>query len=232
MEKLRNITSLCLLVLFSVSLTLTAQVTDCTANYEKALLLYNRGMADSVLAILKPCIDDKGALSKLSKETCTRIYRLAALSSIMTGNPDDAEKYARRLLIYQPGYKNSQHEGDLQEFRLILDRINPSPFIRAGITVGGNMPLLKLQKEYSNYELSSMESEISGSLGYQFGISGEIFLMKNMSVEAGAGMNQVIFNYSVSGFNESFINVQNIYDQKIHGLIFLFLQDIILILVP
>jgi hypothetical protein len=215
MEKIKSITVLCLLIFFSMSFTVTAQVTDCTANYEKALLLYNRGMADSVLAILKPCIDIKSAFNKLSKEACARIYRLAALSSIMTGNPGDAEKYARELLVYQPDYKNSQHEGDLQEFRLMLDRINPKPFIRAGITAGGNLPFLKLQKEYSNYELASMKSSLKGSLGYQFEISGEIFLMKNLSLEIGAGMNQVIFKYIVSGFNESKLYSENKYDQKI-----------------
>lgn len=215
MEKIKNTITLCLLMTFSLSLPLNAQETDCSAGYEKALLLYNRGMADSVLAIMKPCIEDKSAFSKLSKETCARIYRLVALSSIMTGNTVDAEKYARGLLVYQPDYKNSQHEGDLQEFRLMLDRISPKPFIRAGIKAGGNIPFLKLQKKYSNYELDIMESNLKGSPGFQFGISGELSVKKNLSLEIGAGMIRVMFRYTVSGINESHLYAENIYNQKI-----------------
>jgi hypothetical protein len=195
--------------------SLKAQVIDCSVNYEKALLLYNRGMADSVLSILKPCLESKSDLNRLPKETCARMFRLAGLSSIMTGNPADAEKYARNLLVYQPDYKNSLNEGDLQEFRLMLDKITPQPFIRFGIAAGTNLPLLKLQKEYSNYELTSMKSELKGSPGYQFGISGEMALSRDISLEIGAGLNQIMFNYSVSGFNESTLFIQNKYNQKI-----------------
>jgi hypothetical protein len=44
----------------------------------------------------------------MSKETRARIFRLAALSSIMTGNPTEAEKYSRKMLINQPDYKESK----------------------------------------------------------------------------------------------------------------------------
>ena len=215
MGMINKLFGFCALIVFSASFSLTAQVTDCAVNYEKALLLYNRGMADSVLAILKPCMEDKNAFSRLPKETCARIYRLAALSSIMTGNPTEAEEYSKGLLIYQPDYKNSQHEGDLQEFRLMLDRITPQPFIRIGISAGTSIPLLKLQKEYSNYELTSMKYELQGSPGYQFGISGEMALLRNISLEIGAGLNQIMFNYSASGFNESTLYIQNKYNEKI-----------------
>jgi hypothetical protein len=211
----KKIFTICMLIFFSASFSLSAQKTDCAVNYEKALLLYNRGMADSVLAILKPCMEDKSAFSRLPKETCARIYRLAALSSIMTGSPADAEEYSKGLLVYQPNYKNSQHEGDLQEFRLILDKINPLPFIRIGISAGSNLPLLKLQKGYSNYELTSMRSELQGRLGYQFDISGEMALLRNISLEIGAGLNQIMFNYSTAGFDENTLYIQNKYNQKI-----------------
>lgn len=215
MVKIRIIVLLCLLGFLAAISPVDAQVTDCPLNYEKALMMFNRGMADSVCVILKPCLEDKQALKGLSKETCTKIFRLASLSSIMTGNPEEAERYARSLLKYQPDYKNVQHEGDLQEFRLILDRITPRPSLKAGITAGTNFPFVRLRKEYTNYQLDSPETSLSGSMGYLFRITGELALSKSIAVEAGVGINRIMFEYTISGRNQALNLVKNIYDQKI-----------------
>ena len=115
-------------------LCIFSQTADCSVNYERALLLYNSGMADSSLSVMKPCLDNDEALNKISKETRARIFRLASLSCIMKGDPEEAEKYARKMLINQPDYKDQQNEGDLDEFRLILDKIFPQPAMRIGIS--------------------------------------------------------------------------------------------------
>ena len=205
-----------LMILFFKPFSISAQIADCSVNYEKALLLYNSGMADSALSVVKPCVENNEALNKISKDTRARIFRLAALSSIMTGNPTEAEKYARKMLIYQPDYKNKQNEGDLMEFRLMLDKITPQPSLRIGITAGANIPFVKLQGKYSNYDLQTGEYSLKGSFGYQFGIIGEKVLTKNISLEAGAGISRVNFNYSITGMDIlSYQNMQYRYDQKI-----------------
>jgi hypothetical protein len=173
-------------------------------------------MADSALSVMKPCLNNNEALSKISKETRSRIFRIAALSSIMNGNPSEAEKYARKMLIYQPDYKSQQHEGDLDEFRLILEKISPQPSIRVGIAAGVNIPFVKLQGNYSNYDFNLGKYSLKGRLGYQFGIIGEKMLTKSISIEAGAAINQVMFDYTVSGINVStFQSFKNLYNQKI-----------------
>jgi hypothetical protein len=173
-------------------------------------------MADSALNVIKPCLGNNDALNKISKETRARIFRLAALSSIMTGNPGEAEKYARKMLINQPDYKNKPDESDLQEFRLMLDKITPQPSLRIGLTAGINIPFVKLQREYTNYDLNLGKYSLKGKLGYQFGIIGEKMLTKSISIEAGAAINQVMFDYTVYGINvttsQSF---ENLYNQKI-----------------
>ena len=128
--------SLLLMVLLIKPFFIYTQTTDCSVNYEKALLLYNSGMADSALRIMKPCLENKEALNNISKETRSRIFRIAALSSIMNYDPVEAEKYAREMLINQPYYKKNQNEGDLMEFSLMLDKISPQPSFRVGFTGG------------------------------------------------------------------------------------------------
>jgi len=71
-------------------------------NYERALILYNNGMVDSTFTLLQPCLDNKSDLSGIPKETRARIFRLAALSSIMLGDGEKAEEYNRKMVIYQP----------------------------------------------------------------------------------------------------------------------------------
>lgn len=217
MKKNIRIISLCFMVLLIKSLCVYAQTTDCSVNYERALLLYNSGMADSALSVMRPCLENNEALNKISKETRTRIFRIAALSSIMNGNPGEAEKYARKMLINQPGYKNNPDESDLQEFRLMLDKITPQPSLRIGLTAGITIPFVKLQKEYTNYELWSEKYTLKGSIGYQFGIVGEKALTKNISLEVEAGISQVMFNYTISGMDVvTSQTVKNLYDQKIN----------------
>lgn len=169
MKKNIRIISLCLMILLIKPFCVSSQTTDCSVNYEKALLLYNSGMADSALSIIKPCLGNNDALNKISKETRARIFRLAALSCIMNGNPTEAEKYARKMLINQPDYKNKPDESDLQEFRLMLDKITPQPSLRIGLTAGINIPFVKLQKEYTNYELNLGKYSLNGKLGISLG---------------------------------------------------------------
>ena len=63
-----GIQAFCLLVMLFLPTNIFSQISDCSRNYEKALLLYNGGMADSSLRMLQPCIENKKALNKLSKE--------------------------------------------------------------------------------------------------------------------------------------------------------------------
>lgn len=214
MKRNIEITAFCMMVIFLNPISAFAQTADCPVNYERASLLYNSGMPDSALSIIKPCLENKKALNNISKETRGRIFRLAALSNIMTGSPADAERYARKMLTCLPDYKNKMADEDLLEFRLMLNKLVPQPSLRFGITGGTNLPVLKLQKEYSNYNLDSLKSGLKKSFGFQFGIIGEKALSGNFSLEAGAGISQVIFEYSTSGVDLDFQNRQYIYDQK------------------
>jgi hypothetical protein len=192
------------------------QVQDCSERYETALLLYNGGMADSALIILKPCIDNKRELQTMSKVQRARIFRLAALSGIMTGKPDNAEKYAREMLINQPDYRNKENEDDLVEFRLILEKLKPQPSFRFGIAGGSSLAFLKLRKEYSNYDLKSPEYSVNAKMGYHLGVKAEKTISKNLSIEAAVSLEQARWNYAITDTNvQSNINILNTYPQKI-----------------
>ena len=54
-----------------------------------------------------------------------------------------------------------------------------------------NMPFVKLNGHYSNYELQSGLYNLEGSIGYQFAIIFEKMLAKNISLEAGAGISRI-----------------------------------------
>ena len=199
MKRINRTFVISLIVLTFLQSEIFAQIEDCSLNYEKALLLYNSGMADSALRIMKPCIENKEMLKNISKETRARIYRLAALSGIMTNNPEEAEKFARKLLINEPDYKDKKNDEDLNEFRLLLDKITPKPSLRLGAAAGLNIPFINLQRKFSNVALQSEKNSFDGIPGFQFGLIGEKVLTKYISLEAGVGLTQATFNYNISG---------------------------------
>ena len=199
------------MVLF-VPLIIKGQTTDCSSNYEKALLLYNKGMADSALSLLKPCLESKRTLKSQSARTNGRIFRIAALSCIISDNPRDAEKYVKQMLKYQPDYKDNFKEDDLMEFRLMVNKRYSQPALRLGVMGGINIPFVKLEKKYSDYETSfGGDYTLDRSTGFQFGIAGEKTLTKNISIEVAAEITQILFKYTVNGQQ----SVQYQYDQSI-----------------
>ena len=143
----------CLFVFMSGLILLSAfchaQQMNCSERYNAALQLYNYGMADSALNTLKPCLDNKQVLKQQSKETSASMFRLAALSSILTGNPEEADKYITRLLQYQPDYGENFREDDLEEFRHLVLNKSTHPSIIIGIRAGINFPFLELQNNYT-----------------------------------------------------------------------------------
>jgi len=193
-----------------LSVYCTAQEVSCSDRYEAALGLYNYGMADSALSTLKPCLDNKQVLKQQSKETSASMFRLAALSSIMTGNPEEADKYITRLLQYQPDYKENFREDDLEEFRLILLNKSTHPSIMLGIRAGINIPFLKLQKNYSYPEKIAETYELERSTGFQIALTGEKAFTSNFSVEMGVGLTGIQFDYKVSSQYEPYYYKQKL----------------------
>lgn len=152
MKRIKYIIAISLLLIFFTPLTIYAQFTDPDSDYNQALQLYNYGMADSALNVLKPYLKNKKELSKISKERCIGIFRLAALSAIMTGDVTEAEAYVKKLVIYQPDYRHNFRENDLTEFRLMVDNVVARPSIRIGIMAGINFPFVTVSKKFSDYD--------------------------------------------------------------------------------
>jgi len=211
MKSLKTFILPCILGICFLSVNSNAQVPNCSGNYEKALQLYNYGMADSVLNMLEPCLEHKKALKNVSKETCANIFRLAALASIMTGLPAEAESYITQLLKYQPDYKNNMRDDDLEEFRMILNSKSAQPDLLLGIRAGANIPFLNLEKSISDYDAQESYYSLDSKIGYQLGIDIEKTFTKNLSLEAGAGFTQILFRYNT----RSTIEGINAYDQSI-----------------
>ena len=139
-----------ILCLFLCHIPSKAQEVDCGEKYSLALTQYNYGLADSALAILEPCLFNSRVHKQLSNDESVDIYRLAALSSIMIGDPENAERCVRQMLQYKPDYAKNWREGDLMEFRYMIENITSQPLVRLGIQGGMNTPFLNLKKHYTD----------------------------------------------------------------------------------
>jgi hypothetical protein len=104
------------------------------------------------------------------------------------------------MLKYAPDYKDNFKEDDLMEFRLMVNKKYSQPALRLGAAGGINIPFVKLVKKYSDYPTSfGADYTLAGSTGYQFGIACEMVLSKNISLEAAAGITQILFKYTSNG---------------------------------
>jgi hypothetical protein len=219
MKKIIIIVYVFILAICIIPLRITGQTSDCYNNYEKGVIFYNSGMSDSTLATLKPCLNSNAALSKVPRETRSRIYRLAAMSSIMLGDGAKAEEYIRQMLINQPDYKANPNKDDLMEFKQILDKIEVKPSFIAGIMAGTNYPFVNLEKQYSNYSLTDGKYSFKTGLGFQFEAFAEKALTKNISIEAAVGFLSNSFTYEIAGKDPSAnLDVLLQYDQKVTSL--------------
>jgi tetratricopeptide (TPR) repeat protein len=196
MKRIKHILALTLLILVFTAINCLAQSGDIYADYEKALQLYNYGMADSALILLNTCIENRKELNRLSPERRASIYRLAALSDIMIGNSDEAEEYARRMVKNKPDYRQHYQDDDLMEFRMMVERTIAQPSFRIGIIGGINIPFVTVQKKYSDYESPAETYTLSKRAGYQFGIAVENTVAKKVSIEASPGITQILFKYN------------------------------------
>jgi len=177
--------------------TSMAQEIDCGENYGLALTQYNLGLADAALSILEPCLFNKRINKDLTGGESTNIYRLAALSSIMIGNSEAAEKFVREMLKYAPDYAENWREGDLMEFRHMIEGITSQPSLKLGLRAGLNFPLLSLQKNYADPENLGARFSLEGRTGYQLGILSEAAISRNLALEGGLGLQRVSFDYLV-----------------------------------
>jgi hypothetical protein len=115
------------------------------------------------------------------------------------------------MLKYLPDYKNNKNEGDLMEFRLMLDKLTAIPSFKISLLAGFNTPFSEIKKQFSNYQALEGSASLSNSVGYIFGISGEKMLARRLSLEAGVEIAQYKFKYSV----EEESSEQIIYNQNI-----------------
>jgi len=198
MKRIKYIIALCLSLICFTSLESIAQQSDIYADYYNALQLYDLGMADSALNVLRTCIKNKKELNEISKERHANIFRLAALSAIMTDNIPEAEGYVKQLVTYEPDYRHNFRENDLTEFRLMVDKAVAQPSVRLGATGGINLPFVNVHKQFSDYESPVVAYNIGRNTGYQFCIIGEKALTKRISMELSAGITKIRFQYSTT----------------------------------
>jgi len=104
--------------------------------------MYNTGRFDAALETLTPCMENPDALKEVSKSTMVDIYRLAALCGYMTGKTEEADRYTRQVLVYQPDYKGNPREDDLAEFTSSINALTVIPKMSIGLRLGTSLPMV------------------------------------------------------------------------------------------
>lgn len=187
---------LTIIFLAACSASITAQVNDCSFYYYNAMNLYSTGNIDSAYAITRYCIRDARLFSKTPSKTKADIYRLNALSSILLDKPDDARASIKKLLSFQPYYKDNFRQGDLLEFKQVVNSFSVQPELLAGVNCFTGYSGISLKKVLTE-EDNAVSRNISVRSEYGAGLFIEHAFTKNIS--AGVGASLYRFNVSYTG---------------------------------
>jgi len=188
-----------------------AQLTDCVISYAKALDMYNTGQFNVALETLTPCLESTNAQKKVSKSTRMELFRLAALCSYLTGKTEEADRYTRKVLFYQPDYKNNPRDDDLAEFTGSINSLIVLPKLSVGLSAGTSYPVVSLVNQYSAIDPEIQTHSISGKPGIHARFTIEYLFSKSLSLCAEPGYTYQQLDYRVVDSN----SIEHNYDQEL-----------------
>jgi len=202
--------SVLILLLSVCSFNLCAQQVDCSRKFYQAESYYNRGMIDSAITTLTPCLENMEFMKKEPKERKVNIFRLAALSFYVSGQPEEASEYVKKMVELDPDYRNNFVDGDLGEFRDAVLNLESTPFLTAGIKVGANFPMITIEEQYSKWMDPLEGTKIEGKMGYEFHLFGAYSFSERISVKIEPGLMISRNTY----FGSTYESQQYSYDQE------------------
>jgi len=199
-----------LLFLCTLPDNIFAQENDLSYAYYNATNLYNTGKIDSAYSILSESLKNKQLYKKTSKNTKASIYRLTALSSILLENHDNARYYVKRMLACRPYYRDNFREGDLLEFRSLVEEYTVLPRVVIGAGVFTDYSKISLEKNLTSHTEAYIP-KISDITEYGGGFSIEDALTKRLSVGIGINLFRVSFSYEGAIIP---LSADNVFDLK------------------
>lgn len=193
---------LLLVIIISLSQTLMGQ-TQCAQSYSKAERAYENGRLDEVEGILQNC------MRNFSPEEKVKAYRIITLAHIFSDRLDEADKNYALLLDVDPDYEPSA--SDPIEYHYLHESFKRWPTASIGILGGPNLTVPTITQRYS---LDNSEDNTPGIYGRQasfhFGIMGEYYLSKRLSISpqilistTQVNYEESLFDFSTLQFNET-----------------------------
>jgi hypothetical protein len=197
--------ALIIILLFTRPVNIYSQVSDYSSLFYNAMNLYNEGKVDSAYNILSSCVNGDPGFNRASKSTRTDIYRLCALSALLLDKPDEAQLNIRRLLSYQPYYKDDFAGDDLSEFRKIVTGFTVQPKLVLGINYFIDFLQINIEKTLTAHNTPYIP-EITSWSESGWGMLLENSFSKN--IYAGIGLNMLYMSFRYNGsplpFQQSF----------------------------
>lgn len=146
-------TLLCLIILCT-PIFVSAQKTDASYNYFKAIEYYDQGMLDSVTAILDGAKMQKDIFKASSRSLKANICKLNAQAKLLLNNPQDAREDIKEMRRYDPFYVPVKGE-DLQQFRKIYNGLTVRPKHLISVSAISRIIPVELVRLYSKQEDAS-----------------------------------------------------------------------------
>jgi hypothetical protein len=211
-EKIPGFTISVLLLLFLIPKSF-AQETNCIANYQAARTFYEAGRLDTTIALLETCFKNPKSFRQVSWGNRVEIYRLAAISSFLNYQPEQATQYVRELVKIDPSYQNNFRTDDIAEFRSEVSSYEPVPSLKLGIWGGANLAFPRqLGESYFVIEPpGSRTREYKGNWGYGMGLTVEYTLAPRFELKLNTGLKALSFAFDSQ-------NIEYFYEQRMNYL--------------
>lgn len=175
---------------------------NCSNNLIAANKEYEAGHFIECIQLLDPCINH------LSHAEVNEAYRLIALSYLNLKDDDFLDDAVIKLLKNKPDYREFPFFDPI-EFTRLLANYDVWPKWEIGVKAGININSVN---PINNYSMTGSNARFDPAMGYQFGITGEYFWKKNISITADLlyeGLSYMRVAGDVSGWEQKFTEELN-----------------------
>ncbi len=116
--------------------------------YEQASKAYQVGDMDKSIEILEEIIYSNRLMKAANKQQRAEVMRLAAMTALYKKRTDLADKYIKKILMYQPSYKiDNVNTNDLIAIKAKLEKLYAVPKLSVGVGVGTNTTFIERTDE-------------------------------------------------------------------------------------
>ena len=191
-----------LFILFPVFFIAELRSQNCSQKLEEAKGSYYMGQLREVETILSGCLEN--GFTRAEK---IEALKLLTNTHLLLTNGEEADNYMQQLLRIDPNHLS--REGDLQEFKSLINSYDIISKYTIGITSGVQRPDYLIMRHQSLAGWTEEPADYNEHPGFFMGLTGDYRLISNVYLNLG-----ILYDWRSFEQEEFILNFQRVYSEE------------------